>query len=172
MFQIVVGNGERNPTGSTCSRKEAMTRNCKLCGTPKEEHYDGSQCPMGQDTWSSTQLFTPAPSPAPKCGKPAESMIPRWGMSWACMLEPGHEGDCRGGGNCFKHGEYVGPQCPQWPDCAKPPFTAQQIESMKAVPSPAEDEIDALINEVSPPPLVVEINAALTRAEEYHKGAK
>lgn len=57
-----------------------------------------------------------------KCGKPAESMIPKLGISRACVLDKGHAGDCRGGGTCLKHGEYVGPQCPQWPDCCKPPF--------------------------------------------------
>jgi hypothetical protein len=53
-----------------------------------------------------------------KCGQPAGSLIPRLGMSLACVLEKGHEGDCQPGGNCVKHGEYVGRQCPEWPDCA------------------------------------------------------
>jgi len=57
-----------------------------------------------------------------KCGKPAASLIPRWGMSWACVLDKGHEGECAPGGNCVKHGPYVckpneQPKCPQWPDC-------------------------------------------------------
>jgi hypothetical protein len=36
-----------------------MNENCVFCGTPKDRHYDGVQCPMGADTWSSTQKFTP-----------------------------------------------------------------------------------------------------------------
>jgi hypothetical protein len=54
---------------------------------------------------------------AVKCGKAAGSLIPRMGMWYACVLEAGHEGECQRGGNCFKHGEYVGAQCPHWPEC-------------------------------------------------------
>lgn len=43
-----------------------------------------------------------------KCGERAEWMIPRWGMSWACVLPKGHEGEHCGGGTCVLHGEYVG----------------------------------------------------------------
>ena len=57
--------------------------------------------------------------PAKKCGKPAKPFVPRWGMSFACVLDKDHEGDCRPGGTCFKHGPYVGDQCPQWPECVK-----------------------------------------------------
>jgi hypothetical protein len=43
--------------------------------------------------------------------------------SYACMLPKGHEGECQPGGNCFKHGKYVGAtRCPKWPDCATPPI--------------------------------------------------
>jgi hypothetical protein len=45
---------------------------------------------------------------AEKCNKLAEAFIPRWGMYFSCVLEKGHEGSHRGGGNCFTHGEYVG----------------------------------------------------------------
>lgn len=56
-----------------------------------------------------------------KCGKPAASLIPRWGMSYACVLDKGHEGECQPGGNCFAHGPYVGTtQCPHpIEECAK-----------------------------------------------------
>lgn len=57
------------------------------------------------------------PACGEKCGAPAASLIPRWGMSFACVLPKGHEGEHRQGGNCFKHGEYVGDKCPQWPRC-------------------------------------------------------
>ena len=54
---------------------------------------------------------------AEKCGQPAASFIPRWGMSFACCLPKGHEGEHKRGGTCFKHGEYIGEQCSKWPDC-------------------------------------------------------
>lgn len=37
---------------------------CQLCGAAEDSHYDGVQCPIGPDTWSSTQVFTPH---APLC---------------------------------------------------------------------------------------------------------
>lgn len=55
------------------------------------------------------------------CGAPAAPFIPRWGMSWACVLPDGHEGAHQRGGACFKHGAYVGAQCPKFPDCAPDP---------------------------------------------------
>ena len=42
-----------------------------------------------------------------KCGKPAASWIPRWSWYFACVLEPGHEGECKPGGTCHVHGEVV-----------------------------------------------------------------
>lgn len=56
------------------------------------------------------------------CGKPAASLIPRWGMAYACVLKKGHKRSCRPGGTCVKHGKYTvpngqPPQCPKWPDC-------------------------------------------------------
>lgn len=52
-----------------------------------------------------------------KCGERAEAWIPRWGMYFACVLPKGHEGAHKRGGNCFKHGEYVGANCPKYPEC-------------------------------------------------------
>ena len=54
-----------------------------------------------------------------KCGEAAAPFIPRWGMSFACVLPKGHKGEHQQGGNCFAHGEYVGAQCPKWPECVK-----------------------------------------------------
>jgi hypothetical protein len=56
------------------------------------------------------------------CGKPAASLTPF--TAFACVLDEGHEEECRPGGNCVAHGPYVGspnvpPQCPRWPDCIK-----------------------------------------------------
>lgn len=52
-----------------------------------------------------------------KCGQRAEPIVPRLGISYACVLPKGHTGEHRGGGDCFAHGEYVGKQCPKWPEC-------------------------------------------------------
>lgn len=60
---------------------------------------------------------------AEKCGKPAASFIPRWGWSFACVLPVGHDGPHQQGGNCFKHGEYIGKECPWWPKCTTPDGT-------------------------------------------------
>jgi hypothetical protein len=54
-----------------------------------------------------------------RCNKPAAPFIPRWGMYWACALEEGHEGECMPGGTCYAHGEYIGMQCPKFPECYK-----------------------------------------------------
>ncbi len=60
----------------------------------------------------------PASPITPTCGKPAASLIPRWGMSYACVLPPTHEGPCKPGGDCIAHGRYTAeedgpPQCPK-----------------------------------------------------------
>lgn len=68
-----------------------------------------------------------------KCGQPAAPFIPRWGMSFACVLPKGHEGEHKRGGNCFKHGEYVGEECPKWPGCI--PDYATPIALQTEVPS-------------------------------------
>lgn len=54
-----------------------------------------------------------------KCGKPAASFIPRWGMYFGCVLDADHDGDCQRGGTCNAHGEFVGAECPRWPSCVK-----------------------------------------------------
>lgn len=55
-----------------------------------------------------------------RCGKPAGHLIA--GASWfSCVLPPNHEGECKRGGTCFKHGDYVGDKCPQWPNCLPQP---------------------------------------------------
>lgn len=56
------------------------------------------------------------------CGK-AAALLTAF-AAFACVLDDGHEGDCRPGGTCIKHGPYVGepdvpPQCPRWPECLK-----------------------------------------------------
>ena len=42
------------------------------------------------------------------CHERAESLIPRWGMSFSCVLPKGHEGEHKGGGSCVIHGPYIG----------------------------------------------------------------
>jgi hypothetical protein len=68
------------------------------------------------------------------CGKFAGSLHPRLGYNYACVLDKGHEGDCRKGGTCFGHGPYVGENCPHWPSCAH--TVGQEL--------PPEDEIAML----------------------------
>lgn len=53
-------------------------------------------------------------SQSDRCGKPAAPFIPRWGMAFACVLPKRHEGECRRGGTCSKHGDYVGDKCPKF----------------------------------------------------------
>lgn len=62
-------------------------------------------------------LIALLPGDAEKCGLPAASFIPRQGLSFSCVLPKGHEGEHQQGGTCFKHGAYVGRQCPSFPDC-------------------------------------------------------
>jgi hypothetical protein len=76
-----------------------------------------------------------------KCGKPAAPYIPRWGMSFACVLPVGHEGEHRQGGTCFAHGEYVGTECPEWPNCiegiAKPLTERAAYPAVNPEPHPS-----------------------------------
>lgn len=80
---------------------------------------------------------TVSPGKVEKCGAPAASLIPRWGMSFACVLPKGHEGEHRQGGTCFKHGEYVGDKCPQWPNCIP-----NATEICRAIDPPAIAELE------------------------------
>lgn len=77
---------------------------CWLCRTP------GITCETCESCIAQAQAKG-------KCGEPAASFIPRWGMSFACALPKGHTGDHQQGGKCFAHGEYIGTKCPQWPSC-------------------------------------------------------
>lgn len=78
--------------------------------------------------------------PSVKCGKFAASFSPKRGEYFSCVLQPNHEGECRPGGTCVKHGKYIGepnvtPCCHKWPDCAAssspletPAATSEDIE--------------------------------------------
>jgi hypothetical protein len=102
---------------------------CSLCGSPRivldrKRNVFGACTLIGckdpiHDRRAEIAEKEPAASTpvVEKCGQPAASFIPRWGMSFACVLPKGHEGDHQRGGNCFKHGEYIGEKCPQWPNC-------------------------------------------------------
>jgi hypothetical protein len=66
---------------------------------------------------------TAAPQPAGeppilRCMEPAGAAFSPFHY-FCCVLPKGHEGEHRRGGNCTKHGEYVGDQCPEWPSCVK-----------------------------------------------------
>jgi hypothetical protein len=85
-----------------------------------------------------------------KCDKPAASLNPRRGEYFSCVLLEGHEGECRPGGNCFKHGEYVGepnkpPKCPHWPNCV---MNIPQTDSRVAASMPLTEAVGEL--EVQP----------------------
>lgn len=80
-----------------------------------------------------------------KCGERAEAFIPREGESYACVLPKGHEGEHHGGGNCFRHGEYVGIRgCPVcFPDGAQVGFgSASDKTELRAA-------IDAAVHELA-----------------------
>ena len=68
------------------------------------------------------------------CGEFVKSFIAREGSFFPCALEKGHEGAHQMGGTCFRHGAYVGDNCPHWPTCAtapiplQPPQTIAQLE--------------------------------------------
>jgi len=62
------------------------------------------------------------PSPAPLmhmgheiCGAPVGTLTPF--HAYCCVMSKGHEGEHQRGGDCIAHGEYIGEQCPQWPQC-------------------------------------------------------
>ena len=68
------------------------------------------------------------------CGEPAAPMYPARGLSYACVLDPGHQGDHERGGTCGRHGDYIGEHCPGHPNCL--------------VPSPERERILALQTEI------------------------
>jgi len=87
----------------------------------------------------------------PKCGKFAASFIPRRGEYFSCVLEPNHEGECRPGGTCFKHGPYVGepnrpPLCQHWPDCVEPAASQQPSEQRSGIEGMAESILQLIGN--------------------------
>ena len=52
-----------------------------------------------------------------ECGEVAQVIHARLGMWQKCVLEKGHAGDHLPKGECIRHGEYIGFQCPHWPTC-------------------------------------------------------
>jgi hypothetical protein len=103
---------EEHPGGTMVARAASASQTigqpCGLCEGPCTGKHDGR-------AGSATGPDVPAPSE--KCNAPAASFIPRWGMSHACVLPKDHEGEHKQGGDCFKHGPYVGESCPKFPDC-------------------------------------------------------
>ena len=78
----------------------------------------------------------PAPASTPElCHKATKYHLIAGASSYACMLPKGHKGECQPGGNCFKHGPYVGTtQCPQWPKCMEsypPESTSVKMSARK-----------------------------------------
>jgi hypothetical protein len=105
-----------------------------------------------------------------KCGEPAASFIPRWGWSFACVLPKGHEGEHRQGGNCIKHGEYIGAQCPQWPECVKPEPPSDKVQAIERMAETADREgryEDVILPDAEPQQVtVLEETKAVHRARE------
>jgi hypothetical protein len=64
--------------------------------------------------------LTVASEEPPACRQRAASLHPRLGLSYACVLTAGHNGECAPGGTCYEHGPYIGkprttPLCPKCP---------------------------------------------------------
>ena len=80
------------------------------------------------------------------CSKFAASFIPRRGEYFSCVLPLGHEGECRPGGTCFKHGAYSSepgkpPKCPQWPNCV---MNIPMTDSRRAAEMPLTEAVGEL----------------------------
>ena len=72
-----------------------------------------------------------------RCLKPA---APLTALSYfCCVLPKNHDGECKQGGNCTKHGEYVGKNCPKWPACIKEIVRGQFLQEREgAQPEPPD----------------------------------
>jgi hypothetical protein len=84
--------------------------------------YYSREARRAWEIWQAAlESSVPRQETAAPCGEFVCSVIA--GASWIeCGLPKGHEGEHRGKGTCFKHGEYFGeigafPQCPKWPEC-------------------------------------------------------
>jgi hypothetical protein len=82
--------------------------------------------------------LTVASEEPPACRQRAASLHPRLGLSYACVLTAGHNGECAPGGTCFEHGPYIGkpgttPRCPK---CPSPTITF--VPAAVASPLPEE----------------------------------
>jgi hypothetical protein len=91
--------------------------------------------------------------PPPLCREVVTHLIA--GASWfTCALLKGHkEVGHRAAGNCLKHGPYLGdpwsvPQCPKWPDCARPS-------------GPSAPKVEKEINDVNADVVLGHVNALL-----------
>lgn len=102
-----------------------------------------------------------------KCGQAAASFIPRWGWSFACVLPKGHEGEHKQGGNCIKHGEYVGPQCPQWPDCVTPEPPGEKVQPCEHVSSYGGPATNRILNGKPMPDLPAGMRCCLNCGEDF-----
>jgi hypothetical protein len=92
--------------------------------------------------------LTVASEEPPACRQRAASLHPRLGLSYACVLTAGHNGECAPGGTCFEHGPYIGkpgttPRCPK---CPSPTFTF--VPAAVASPLPEEPPTEQRIAEI------------------------
>lgn len=65
--------------------------------------------------------------------------IPRWGMSFPCGLEKGHEGSHLPKSHCVRHGGYLGDRCPHWPTCVSAEEHKRRLQ-ITAEPHPVSAE--------------------------------
>jgi hypothetical protein len=84
--------------------------------------------------------LTVASEEPPGCRQRAASLHPRLGLSYACVLTAGHNGECAPGGTCFEHGPYIGKPgtTPRCPTCPSPTITFVPA----AVASPIREDDD------------------------------
>jgi hypothetical protein len=92
--------------------------------------------------------LTVASEEPPACRQRAASLHPRLGLSYACVLTAGHNGECAPGGTCFEHGPYIGkpgttPRCPK---CPSPTITF--VPAAVASPLPEEPPTEQRIAEI------------------------
>jgi hypothetical protein len=110
------------------SGEPLATCDCASCSPTRPYKYVSTCCPRGLThgalcicgTATVKPDLTVASEEPPGCRQRAASLHPRLGLSYACVLTAGHNGECAPGGTCYEHGPYIGkprttPLCPKCP---------------------------------------------------------
>jgi len=141
-------------TDPTCEARYS----CLACGKSIVSRSDATEvtCPSCGTVFTAdgTLVFKRLPTrEAPQgegqvCHMAAGHLIA--GASWfACILPKGHapsihpdaiNGHVRGG-ICVTHGEYIGAQCPKWPECIKGAAHAEGTKPDATLPAPTGPDI-------------------------------